>query len=138
MIEVILSKLEKVSRKGKDSYMACCPAHDDKTPSLALSELADGRILIKCFAGCETLEVLQAVGLEMGSLFPDGGLGDFKGWQQLEDQRDSAKAKKQNDALTLDRTVLAIAESDRRAGMRLSAKDLEREQQAYLKVRAAE
>ena len=137
MIDLILSKLDKVQPKGRDSYMACCPAHDDRTPSLALSELQDGRILIKCFAGCAAHEVMTSIGLTMTDLFPGGGLGNFKGWQQLLDQQDKAKAQKKNAALSYERTVLAIADSDRKAGNRLSPKDLVREQQAYRLTRAA-
>ena len=70
MIENILSRLEKV--KGRNgAYTACCPAHSDKSPSLAIRELDDGRILMKCFGGCSVQEIMGAVGMEMGDLFPD-------------------------------------------------------------------
>jgi hypothetical protein len=70
MIENILSRLEKV--KGRNgAYTACCPAHSDKSPSLAIRELDDGRILLKCFGGCSVQEIMGAVGMEMGDLFPD-------------------------------------------------------------------
>ena len=36
---------------GQGSYTACCPAHDDKTPSLSITEISDG-VLIHCHAGC--------------------------------------------------------------------------------------
>jgi hypothetical protein len=32
---------------------ARCPAHNDRNPSLSIREAADGKILIKCHAGCE-------------------------------------------------------------------------------------
>ena len=68
-VEVILSRLQKV--KGKNgSWTACCPAHNDKGPSLAIREADDGRILLHCFAGCETLSVVQALGMDMTDLFP--------------------------------------------------------------------
>jgi hypothetical protein len=44
---------------------ACCPAHDDRSPSLSISE-RDGRLLWRCHAGCDqgaVLEALQARGL---------------------------------------------------------------------------
>lgn len=70
MIENILSRLEKV--KGRNgAYTACCPAHGDKSPSLAIRELDDGRILMKCFANCSVQEIMGAIGMEMGDLFPD-------------------------------------------------------------------
>jgi hypothetical protein len=70
MIENILSRLEKV--KGRNgAYTACCPAHGDKSPSLAIRELDDGRILMKCFANCSVQEIMGAIGMQIGDLFPD-------------------------------------------------------------------
>ncbi len=40
--------------------MCKCPAHDDKRPSLRVSE-ADGRVLVKCFAGCSQEAVIDAL-----------------------------------------------------------------------------
>jgi hypothetical protein len=68
-VENLLQRLEKV--KGRNgSWTARCPAHADKGPSLAVREADDGRILVHCFAGCETANVLGAVGLDMTDLFP--------------------------------------------------------------------
>jgi hypothetical protein len=70
MIENILSRLEKV--KGRNgAYTACCPAHSDKSPSLAIRELDDGRILLKCFADCSVQDILGAIGMDMNDLFPN-------------------------------------------------------------------
>ena len=51
-------------------WMACCPAHDDRNPSLSVSAGNDGRVLRNCFAGCPTESVLAALGLTAGDLFP--------------------------------------------------------------------
>lgn len=51
---------------------AQCPAHDDRNPSLSISESDDGRVLLCCHAGCETSAVLDALGLSYGDLFDDG------------------------------------------------------------------
>jgi len=68
-VERLLSRLEKV--KGRNgSWTACCPAHNDKSPSLAVREGEDGRVLIHCFGGCETINVIQALGMDMNDLFP--------------------------------------------------------------------
>ena len=73
-VERMLSRLEKV--KGKNgSWTACCPAHNDKSPSLAIREGEDGRVLLHCFGGCETINVIQALGMDMNDLFPPR-----KGW----------------------------------------------------------
>jgi hypothetical protein len=47
-------------RVGAD-WVACCPAHDDRTPSLSIREVAGGKILIHCHAGCEQARVLAAL-----------------------------------------------------------------------------
>lgn len=69
--ETLLSRLEKVKRSGPGRWMACCPAHGDKSPSLAVRELDDARVLIHCFAECSTEAVLDAVGLTFDDLFPE-------------------------------------------------------------------
>lgn len=69
--ETLLSRLEKVRRLGPGRWQACCPAHGDKSPSLAVRELDDGRTLIHCFAECDTESVLAAVGLTFDDLFPE-------------------------------------------------------------------
>lgn len=63
--DALLSRLDKVKRTGPDKWVARCPAHDDRGPSLAVRELEDGRVLVHCFAGCGADEVVGAVGLEM-------------------------------------------------------------------------
>lgn len=69
-LEVLLGRLLKV-RGRKNAWTACCPAHADKNPSLAIRLTDDGRILLHCFGGCSTQEVLDAVGLTLTDLFPD-------------------------------------------------------------------
>ncbi len=77
-IDIILSRLNKVKKTSKDNeYSALCPNHSDKSPSLSIKELPDGRILINCFAGCESKQVLESMGLSFEDLFPQK-LGDFK------------------------------------------------------------
>lgn len=69
MIGNLLNRLEKV-KGSKGRWTACCPAHGDKSPSLAITMLDDGRILLKCFAGCSAYEIVSAVGMDMTDLFP--------------------------------------------------------------------
>ncbi len=69
-IEEILNKLQKVKATGNRKWMACCPAHPDKTPSLSVSVGNDERILLYCHAGCAIESVLYALQLEMKDLYP--------------------------------------------------------------------
>ena len=71
--------LEKVKRTGAGRWIGRCPAHDDRSPSLALRELDDGRVLVHCFAGCSAQEVVTGVGLDLSDLFPSQEIGFDKG-----------------------------------------------------------
>jgi len=42
-------------------WMACCPAHNDRSPSLSISEGEGGKLLVKCFAGCKQEAVIDAL-----------------------------------------------------------------------------
>jgi hypothetical protein len=69
-LEIMLSRLKKVRRSSPDSFMACCPAHDDRNPSLSIKDSGGGRLLINCLAGCETLDVLGAIGMDWADVLP--------------------------------------------------------------------
>jgi hypothetical protein len=68
-VEALLSRLEGV-RKTHSGWIARCPAHEDRSPSLSVRELPDGRVLVHCFAGCDVGAIVSAVGLELDALFP--------------------------------------------------------------------
>jgi len=70
-IDALLSRLDGVKETGHGKYVARCPAHDDRSPSLAISEGDAGRTLLKCFAGCETEDVLSALGLTFSDVMPE-------------------------------------------------------------------
>lgn len=69
--EDILARLEKVRKMGADRWIACCPAHADKSPSLTIREMPDGQVLLHCFADCGALAVLEAIGLDYSAAFPE-------------------------------------------------------------------
>ena len=73
--ETLLSRLERVKRTGDGRYQARCPAHDDRGPSLSIRELDDGRVLLHCFAGCDTYAVLSSIGMSFDDLYPPRPLG---------------------------------------------------------------
>lgn len=68
--EELLARLEAVRRNGEGRWMARCPAHGDKGPSLSVREGEDGRILLHCFSGCSFSEIVTALGVEPQQLFP--------------------------------------------------------------------
>ena len=57
-------------RQTSRGWSACCPAHDDSSPSLGIAIGDDGRILIHCFAGCSAQEICDALGIHARDLFP--------------------------------------------------------------------
>ena len=67
----LLSRLQGVRQTGTGRWIARCPAHDDKHPSLSVRELDDGRLLLHDFAGCAVAEIVAAIGLELSDLFPE-------------------------------------------------------------------
>lgn len=71
IINRILSQLKKVKKAGTDRWMACCPAHDDKSPSLSIMQNETGKVNVHCFAGCGGEEILRAIGMSLADLYPD-------------------------------------------------------------------
>jgi hypothetical protein len=71
-VDRVLSQLENI-RQQNGYFMAHCPAHDDRDPSLSITEADDGRVLINCFSGCTFDEVVAAMGLEARDFFDNGG-----------------------------------------------------------------
>ena len=69
-VEKLLSTLDKVIPTGPGRWLARCPAHPDKSPSLSIRLRDDGRVLVHCFSGCEVQEVLNSVGMTFEDLFP--------------------------------------------------------------------
>ena len=67
-VEEFVKLLDGVHQTSR-GWTACCPAHDDSNPSLAVSVGNDGRILVHCFAGCTAQEICEGVGLHLRDLF---------------------------------------------------------------------
>ncbi|MCK9266842.1 toprim domain-containing protein [bacterium] len=65
----ILDRLEQVKSLPNNEYTALCPSHDDKHPSLSITE-QDGKILMYCHAGCVLKDIVNSIGLTMSDLFP--------------------------------------------------------------------
>lgn len=70
-INILLSNLNGVRKTGQGRYIAKCPSHEDRSPSLAIKETDDRKILIKCFAGCTVQEIVSSVGMSLEDLFPE-------------------------------------------------------------------
>lgn len=121
-LEKLLRRLDKVMAAGSGRWKACCPAHKDTNPSLSIREAEDGKVLLHCWAGCSTRDILAAIGLELRDLFP----GDKPA------RRGPSRA-----AIEHERTVYQIGLSMQQTGCRLSADDQARFELAKLRLGVA-
>lgn len=119
-LDNFLSRLEKVKRNGK-GYLACCPAHNDKTPSMTIKETSSGSVVFHCFAGCAPESIVSAIGLTFSDLYPDS-----RGY----------KPAKPN--LDLEYNIIAIAKECRRRGKPISEMDKNRVALAVHRIKAVE
>jgi hypothetical protein len=111
-VNLILSRLNKVRSIGIDRWTACCPAHDDSTPSLSIKSTQD-RVLLHCWAGCDTNNVTAAMGLSLSDLFVHKSNFDKNAYR---------KSKQWEE----DKWLLAVAAADAKAGRIFSTREKER------------
>jgi hypothetical protein len=116
--DALVSRLDGVRRTGSARWLARCPAHEDRRPSLSIRELDDGRVLVHCFAGCEVESILGAVGLEFDALFPDREVGDRE-----QRQRRPFNARDVLEAVTFEALVAAVAAENIAMGVQLAESD---------------
>lgn len=109
----LLHRLDGVRNVGEGRWIARCPAHQDRDPSLSVRELPDGRVLVHCHAGCGAVDVMASVGLSMTDLFPDGPT-----------YHHGRRVLRQNEARAYHESVVEIAAADLARGQRLSRDDI--------------
>lgn len=71
----------KSANRRQNSAVYQCPAHEDGRPSLSVTDKGD-KVMLHCFAGCHTDDVVAALGLQLSDLF-DGELDAFENRGQL-------------------------------------------------------
>jgi len=128
-IEKLLSNLKKI-KGGRDRWTASCPAHEDRSPSLAIRETEDGRILLKCFGGCSVQEIVGAIGMDIGELFPK------------EDKLSHHKPKVKNAfyatdllrVIEFESVLVSVAASNLANGVKLTDNDRSRLRQAQERI----
>ena len=69
-VERVLSRLDGVRREADGGFVARCPAHEDRRPSLRVGRGDGGNCLLHCSAGCSTEAVLKSLGMAMADLRP--------------------------------------------------------------------
>ncbi len=128
----LLLHLTGIKETGAGRYLACCPAHSDKRPSLAIRELDDERVLIHCFAGCSVEEVLHAVGLELDALYPEKLIGHC-----LHPERRPFSARDILEAVGNEALIVSVAASTIARGETLVEDDRKRLMLASRRLQAA-
>ncbi len=134
----LLERLQRVTRCSSDRWRAVCPAHESRhhTQSLAIRELPDGTILLKCHAGCGGSDVVAAVGLQLADLFPR----DYSAPNEPRRARKPGHWHALREAVqTLHHEclIVAIGAEDIARGAPLSLVDVERVALAAGRIRAA-
>jgi hypothetical protein len=123
-VERLIAKLAMVKEvkprgKNQQSWIACCPAHDDSSPSLQIDVGESGNTLIHCWAGCSVEEVCDSIGISMASLFPENG------YRQQSFRKRPHKDKDYHEF------VLHISKQDRLNGKKQSQADKDQELESY-------
>ena len=132
----ILQRLDGVRQTGADQWIARCPAHEDKSPSLSIKQAGD-RVLVHCFAGCHTGDVLAAVGLDLKDLFDRPLEHQGKPLTRYQKRRYGQAAEALKALLHEVRIVYVLAEQ-MAAGFNLDPAELERLKLAMTRIANAQ
>jgi hypothetical protein len=85
------------ARKAGAAWMAKCPTHDDREFSLSIREAEDGKVLVRCHAGCEQHQIIAA--LKASGIWADTGrdhaqaIGSHTHASNQSDQSDSKRTQ---------------------------------------------
>lgn len=124
--DALLAKLDGVQGRGP-RWRAICPSHESKrrTRTLAIFEADDGRVLLRCHAGCGVEQIVGAVGMDLSDLFPPKPiLGDGEHAKRRE--RKPWLARDVAHALQAEAAICWVILTDMAAGRPISAGDRKR------------
>jgi len=129
--ELILDRLEGVKCTGESRWLANCPAHNDRHPSLSIKETSEGVVLLKCWSGCTAHEIASAAGISLSELFPSSSVMHRKGERRPFPTADVFRA------LADEMLFIAMSSCDLIKGKALTETDHQRLLLAVGRVRAA-
>jgi hypothetical protein len=130
--DTLLSRLDRIKRTGPGRWIARCPAHDDKSPSLSVRELDDGRLLLHDFAGCDVADVLAAVGLDWDAIMPERAIDHHRPRERRPFNAHDVLA-----CLATESLIVAIVAADIVNGKEVSSIDKDRVITAAARIEAA-
>ncbi|MGD0960798.1 MAG: hypothetical protein ABSB19_13410 [Methylomonas sp.] len=128
--DMLLPLLDHVKQIGPNKWTAICPAHDDRHPSLAITQTDEGALLIKCWAGCGAQAIVESVGLSLRDLFPRKTASDY---DPTKPRPKAPKFSKSElfDLLLIEAVILALSFEAIRMHGSVSSVDAERAQKAF-------
>lgn len=127
-----LSRLLQVKRTGPNRWLALCPAHDDRKPSLNVRIEPDGTKLVICRAGCDQEEIRHAMGCEWADFYPEKSTGVYD--RKLPRAFTTAEIF---EALETEITIVALIACDIAADKPVSKEDKDRVLVASQRILAA-
>lgn len=131
----LLDRLDGVSQTGPDQWLARCPAHHDRSPSLSIRE-GDKMVLVHCFAGCETADILGVLGLTWADI--DDRNGDRAHERHPgQFERDRVLPMDALRSVAHEALIAAIVASDIEQGRDIAPADARRAALASGRIRAA-
>ena len=130
--DTLLNRLERVRETAPGQWLACCPAHEDRSPSLSIKQ-TDDRLLVYCFAGCPADDVMAAVGLRLADLF-DRPQGHHLPPLTPHKRRRNGQAFEALQSLRVEALVVLIAADRMAAGQRLGWRDTDRLHDAFERI----
>lgn len=104
-LEEFADRLVGVRRNG-DGFVAKCPAHPDKSPSLSVAKGQRG-IVFHCHAGCAPDDVIAKMELRWSDLFAEGSTPNTKirrrDWRAIELESYACATRLQHESRVLER-----------------------------------
>ena len=136
-VEALLARLDRAQQSG-NGWRADCPAGHKARGSLSIAQGDDGRILLHCFAGCSTADVLGALGLSVADLMPERLRDESpQGRRAARERFKLASVQAATGVLARESEIVLIAATDTMRGTPLSGEDFERVMVAVDRIRAA-
>lgn len=110
-IEHILTMTE-AKPTGQDKYLGHCPAHGSKRHRDLSIKLTSERILLHCFAACETEAICHALGIQIKDLFTDALDADPQRRQTAARARERRRTQQAAEAQQQGTLIDALKEAD--------------------------
>lgn len=128
-IDELLARLEGVKPNGENRWVARCPGHADRDPSLSIGFGREGRLLLHCFGGCDIHHIATALGLEIRDLMPDRCLAPHHRLpgNQMHQKRRAEEQRRR------DEIIIEMSEESSRRNERMSQADQLKARDAFLR-----